>query len=66
MLKFVPEIKGKYKNVPTPDYLINQKRWDLEVKRGISAELLWNNHTKNRQKILFLYHGMFFEWKGNQ
>lgn len=50
-VRFVPEINGKYKNIPTPDYLINNERWDLkELKEGTSNELLRNiAHKKKKQ-----------------
>ena len=56
-VKIVPEIKGKYKNIPTPDYLINQERWDLkELKSGTSAELLRNiAHKKKKQAENFIF-----------
>ena len=56
-VKIVPEIKGKYKNIPTPDYLINNERWDLkELKTGTSKELLRNiAHKKKKQAENFIF-----------
>ncbi len=50
-IKLVPEVNGKYKNVKTPDYLINGERWDLkELTVGTSKELLRNiAHKKKKQ-----------------
>lgn len=56
-VNLVPEIKGIYKNVHTPDYLIDGERWDLkELKEGTSKELLRNIvHKKKGQTDNFVF-----------
>ncbi|MGN0515109.1 MAG: hypothetical protein ACI4GD_12610 [Lachnospiraceae bacterium] len=34
----VPEVKGIYKGVHTPDYTINGERWDLKELKGIGKD----------------------------
>lgn len=53
----VPEVNGKYNNVPTPDYIINGRRWDLkELNQGTSKELLRNiAHKKKEQAENFIF-----------
>lgn len=36
---YVPEVHGKIKNVPTPDYLINGERFDLKTLTGHGKDL---------------------------
>ncbi|MGN0331489.1 MAG: phage minor capsid protein [Lachnospiraceae bacterium] len=53
----VPEVNGKYNNVSTPDYIINDGRWDLkELNQGTSKELLRNIvHKKKEQAENFIF-----------
>lgn len=45
-IKFVPEVKGKYKGVKTPDYLIGNERWDLKELKGKSKDAVRNAISK--------------------
>lgn len=49
-IKLVPEIKGKYKNVKTPDYIFNGERYDLKELTGISKDAIRNAIHKKREQ----------------
>lgn len=48
-IKLVPEIKGKYKGVKTPDYIYNGERWDLKELNGSSKDAI-RNAIKSKRK----------------
>lgn len=48
--KLVPEVKGKYKNVSTPDYYINEEKWDLKELRGESKDAIRNAISKKKKQ----------------
>lgn len=49
-VELVPEIKGKYKNVSTPDYLIDGEKWDLKELRGESKDAIRNAISKKKKQ----------------
>lgn len=48
-IKLVPEIKGKYKGVKTPDYLYKGEKWDLKELNGSSKDAI-RNAIKGKKK----------------
>lgn len=56
-IKLVPEVKGKYKGVKTPDYEYRGQRWDLkELGKGSSSNLLRDiAHKKKDQAECFVF-----------
>ncbi len=49
-VKLVPEVRGKYKNVSTPDYYINGEKWDLKELRGESKDAIRNAISKKKKQ----------------
>lgn len=52
-----PEVKGKYKNIKWPDYLVGEERWDLKnILQGKTDEVLRNIvHKKKKQADYFIF-----------
>lgn len=44
----IPEIKGKYKGIETPDYLINGEKYDLKELHGKSTDAIRNTIHKHK------------------
>ena len=49
-IKLVPEVKGKYKGVSTPDYNINGEKWDLKELKGKSKDAIRNAISKKKRQ----------------
>ena len=49
-ITFVPEVKGKYKGVKTPDYLVGDERWDLKELKGESKDAVRNAISKCKEQ----------------
>lgn len=56
-LSLVPEVKGKYKGIKTPDYIYRGGRWDLkELSNGTSKNLIRDIvHKKKGQSENFVF-----------
>lgn len=54
-IKLIPEVKGKYSNIKTPDYLYRGDRWDLKELASKSKEGIRNAiHKKKAQADNFI------------
>lgn len=50
-IELIPEIKGIYRGIKTPDYVCNGERWDLkELKKGTSKNLLRDTAHKHKDQ----------------
>ena len=49
-VSLVPEVKGKFKEVQTSDYLIGDQRWDLKELSGSSKDAIRNAISKRKRQ----------------
>ena len=49
-IKLIPEVKGKYKGISTPDYYIDEERWDLKELKGESKDAIRNAVSKKKKQ----------------
>ena len=47
---YIPEVKGKYKGIKTPDYIWNNERFDLKSINGTSKDALRNALSPKRDQ----------------